>query len=77
MLTKWNLIDEEKVTNSPSEIRVCYCFLHIAIKCSQKTNIVMNNFKSDLLKLEENKTETVIMFFSDIYFVCCFDVFLD
>ena len=63
MLTKWNLVDEEKVTNNPSEIRVCDCFLHLAIKYSQKTDIVMNKFKSDLLKLAEKETETIIMFF--------------
>ena len=51
MLTKWNLIDEEKVTNNLSEIRVCdFFFLHLAIKYSHKTNIVMNKIKFDLLK---------------------------
>ena len=64
MLTKWNLVDEEKVTNNPSEIRVCDSFLHLAIKYSQKTNIIMNKFKSDLLKLAEKETETAVMFFS-------------
>ena len=63
MLAKWNLVDEEKVRNSPSEIRVYYCFLHLAIKYFQKTNIIMNKFKSDLLKLAEKETETVIVFF--------------
>ena len=62
-MTKWNLVDEEKVTNNPYEIRVCDCFLHLAIKYSQKTDIVMNKFKSDLLKLAEKETETIIMFF--------------
>ena len=66
MLTKWNLVDEEKVTNNSSEVRVCCSFLHLAIKYSQKTNIVMNKFKSDwldLLKMAEKETETVVMFF--------------
>ena len=63
MLAKWNLVDEEKVRNNPSEIRVYYCFLHLACKYSQKTNIIMNKFKSDLLKLAEKETETVIVFF--------------
>ena len=26
MLTKWNLVEGEKVTNNPSEIRLCDCF---------------------------------------------------
>ena len=43
MLTKWNLVDVKKVTNSPSEIRVCDCFLHLSIKYSLKTDTVMNN----------------------------------
>ena len=34
MLTKWNLAAEEKVSNNPSEIRVCGCFLDLAIKYS-------------------------------------------
>ena len=51
MLTKWNLVDEEKVTNNTSEIRVRDCFLHLSIKYSQKTDIVMNKFKSNLLNL--------------------------
>ena len=34
MLTKWNLVDEEKLSNNPSEIRVCGCFLDLAIKYS-------------------------------------------
>ena len=34
MLTKWNLVDEEKVSKNPSEIRVCGCFLDLAIKYS-------------------------------------------
>ena len=75
MLTKWNLVDEEKVANNPPEIRVCDCFLHVPIKYSQKTDTVMNKFKSDLLKLAEKKTETVVTFFSDIYVVCCYDAF--
>ena len=75
MLAKWNLVDEEKVTNNPSEFRVCDCLLHLAIKYSQKTDIVMNKFKSDLSKLAEKETETVIMFFSGIYVVCCYDAF--
>ena len=53
MLAKWNLVDEENVTNNSSEFRVCDCFLHLAIKYSQKTDIVMNKFKSDLSKLAE------------------------
>ena len=68
-MAKWNLVDEEKVTNNPSEIRVCDCFLHLAIKYSQTTDIVMNKFKSDLLRLAEKETETIIVFFSDIYVV--------
>ena len=75
MLTKWNLFDEQKVRNNPSEIRVCNCFLHLAIKYSQKNDIVMNKFESDLLKLGEEETETFAMFFSDIYVVCCYDAF--
>ena len=74
-MTKWNLVDEETVTNNPSEICVCDCFLHLAIKYSQKTNIVMIKFKSDVLKLAEKETENVTMFFSDIYVVCCYDAF--
>ena len=74
MLTKWNLVDEEKVTNNPPEIRVCDCFLHVPIKYSQKTDTVMNKFKSDLLKLAEKKTETVVTFFLT-YVVCCYDAF--
>ena len=35
----------------------------------------MNKFKSDLLKLVEKETETVVMFFSDVYVVCCYDDF--
>ena len=62
-MAKWNLVDEEKVTNNPSEIRVCDCFLHLAIKYSQTTDIVMNKFKSDLLRLAEKETETIIVFF--------------
>ena len=42
MLAKWNLVDEEKVRNNPSEIRVYYCFLHLAIKYFQKTNIIIS-----------------------------------
>ena len=34
MLTKGNLVDEEKVANNPPEIRVCDCFLHVPIKYS-------------------------------------------
>ena len=75
MLAKWNLVDEENVTNNSSEFRVCDCFLHLAIKYSQKTDLVMNKFKSDLSKLAEIETETVIMFFSGIYVVCCYDAF--
>ena len=37
----------------------------------------MNKFKSDLLKLVEVETETGIMFFSDVYVVCCYNAFLD
>ena len=74
MLTKWNLVDEETVTDNPSEMRVCDCFLNLAIKYSQKTDIMTNKFKSDLLKLAEKETETV-MFFSDIVVVSCFDAF--
>ena len=62
-MTKWNLVDEEKVKNNLSEIHACDCFLHLAIKYSQKTDIVMNNFKSDLLKLAEKETETYHVFF--------------
>ena len=55
MLKKRNLVDQEKVTNNPSEIRVSDCFLHFAIKYSQKTDTVTNKFKSDLLKMAEKE----------------------
>ena len=35
----------------------------------------MNKFKSDLLKLEEKETETVVMFLSDVNVACCYDDF--
>ena len=56
-------------------MRVCDCFLNLAIKYSQKTDIITNKFKSDLLKLAEKETETAVMFFSDIVVVSCFDAF--
>ena len=42
MLANWNLVDEETVRNNPSEIRVYYYFLHLAIKYFQKTNIIIS-----------------------------------
>ena len=35
----------------------------------------MNKFKSDLLKLVEKETETVVMFLSDVNVACCYDDF--
>ena len=77
MLTKWNLVDEEKVANNPPEIRVCNCFLHVPIKYSQKTDTVMNKFKSDLLKLAEKKSETVVTFFLTYMLFAVMMLFLD
>ena len=75
MITTWNLVDE-KVTSNSSEIRIWDCFLNFAIKYHQKTDITLNEFKSDLFKLVNNETELyIIMFFSDIYVICCYDAF--
>ena len=76
-MTKWNLVDEEKVKNNLSEIHACDCFLHLAIKYSQKTDIVMNNFKSDLLKLAEKETETYHVFFLTYMLFAVMMLFLD
>ena len=53
MITTWNLADE-KVTNNPSEIRACDCFLNFAIKYHQKTDLTLSNFRSDLLRLVDD-----------------------
>ena len=62
-------------SDNPSEMHVCDCFLNFAIKYHQKTDITSSEFKSDLFKLVNNETELyMIMFLSDIYIICCYDV---
>ena len=45
-MSSWNLVDEKRVRDNSFEIRVCECYIDIAIKYFQKSDVLWGNFSS-------------------------------